>query len=92
MIAKSSSNFSCNSSCHCTVSGAGHKTSTRSATARSRSSLISSPAMIVLPAAGSSASTNRSRAWGSMCRYTAVIWCGKPRTPERLTAKLGSCA
>ena len=45
--------------------------------------------MIVLPAPGSSASTNRSRAWGSMCRYTAVIWCGRPRTPERLTAKFG---
>jgi glycosyltransferase involved in cell wall biosynthesis len=27
-----------------------------------------------------------------MCRYTAVIWCGRPRTPERLTAKFGSWA
>jgi hypothetical protein len=44
---------------------------------RAISSFISRPAMIVLPAPGSSARRKRSGWRGSMASYTAVIWCGR---------------
>jgi len=59
---------------------------------RSFSSLMSRPAMIVLPAPGSSASRKRSRGCGSIFMYTASIWCGSVRMPERLTANWRSWA
>ena len=49
---KRSSNLSCSSSCHWTVSGAGHRMSTRSATIRSRSSLMQQPRHDRLSGAG----------------------------------------
>ena len=33
----------------------------------------------------------RSRGWGSIRRYTASIWCGSVRMPDKLTAKCRSC-
>jgi hypothetical protein len=63
----------CSSSCHWMVSGAGQRISTRSTASRSRSSLMSSPAMMVLPAPGSSANRKRRRGCGSIFWYTASI-------------------
>ena len=68
MTSNVSPNQRSNSSCHWIVSGAGQRMSTRSIASRSFISLMSRPAMIVLPAPGSSASRKRSRGWGSIRR------------------------
>src|SRR5438105_3391738 len=69
-----SSNLLYNSSCHWMVKGAGVRISTELMTPRSFSSFSSNPAMIVLPAPGSSANKKRSRAWGNIRSYTACNW------------------
>ena len=81
-----SSNFSLSSSCHCSVSEPGATIRQRSSSPRINSSLISRPAMIVLPAPGSSASRKRIGWRGSMCSYTALIWWGSGSIALLLTA------
>ncbi len=48
-----------------------------------------SPAMIVLPAPGSSPRRNRRRGWGSMWSYTAIRWCGSGSIIEISVANAG---
>jgi hypothetical protein len=59
MMVNSSENLLASSSCHCRETSGGTTMSTRSASPRKRSSLRSRPAMMVLPAPGSSARRKR---------------------------------
>jgi len=54
------------SSCHCSASMPGHTTMQRFKSPRAISSFINKPAMIVLPAPGSSASRKRSGCRGNI--------------------------
>jgi len=72
-ISKLRWNFSRISSCHCSTSIPGQTMRQRFTSPRTISSLMSRPAMIVLPAPGSSAS-RKCKGWrGSISSYTAVI-------------------
>ena len=75
-MSKGRSNFSSSSSCHCCTRLPGATIRQRFRSPRSISSLMSRPAMIVLPAPGSSASRNRSGCRRSITSYTARIWWG----------------
>ena len=77
---------------HWSVSALGQRTSIRETSPRCISSRMSSPAIIVLPAPGSSASRKRMRGNGSMRLYTASSWCSKGSTWETDTANWGSKA
>jgi len=76
-ISKGSWNRWYSSSCHGSARLPGHTIMQRCRSPQISSSLMSSPAMIVLPAPGSSARRKRSGCRGSISPYTAVIWCGK---------------
>ena len=79
-MSKRRPNLSHSSSCHWLTRLPGATIRQRSKSPRMISSLMYSPAMIVLPAPGSSASRNRSGWRGSISPYTASIWCGSGST------------
>ena len=72
-ISKGNPNRWCSSSCHCSTRFPGQTTRHLCRSPRAISSLIRSPAMIVLPAPGSSASKNLKGCRSIIDSYTAVI-------------------
>lgn len=79
-----------NSSCHCSARLPGQTTRQRWRSPRAINSFMRRPAIIVLPAPGSSASRKRSGWRGSISWQTAVIWCGSGSTTDVCTARTGS--